>query len=134
MSVLANERNVSNLEFLETARAICVLCIKCCENMPKRHYNYIQAPFMHLISNSFIKVKMGNSIYPNNQHELQLRRDYFFEAYAGFQAAISYLGIIQDMSLLSNNQIQEISSKISKELSLIKGVMTKDKERFCFDK
>ena len=129
MSVIKSKRGLSRLQFLENAKDIYVMCLRYCENMPKKHYHYLQEPFMKLIAEMFTQSKTGNSIYASNVHEQQLRIDCFLKAYSALQAAISYLGIMQDMSLLTERQLINLTSKMSEELKLIKGVLDAERKR-----
>lgn len=118
------------MQFLESARELYVINIRYCENLPKKHYHYLQEPYSRALADMLTYLKMGNSIYPTNETEAQLRREYFLKAYASLQAAVSFLGIIQDMGLLTERQITYISCKMSEELKLIKGILKTDKTRF----
>jgi len=129
MSVIKSKRGVSKLQFLDTAREIYIMCLRYCENMPKKHYHYLQEPFMRCLADMLTNLKIGNSIYATSDEEWQMRRKHFLLGYASLQAAISYLGIMQDMSLLTERQIIHISGKMSEENKLIKGVLEADKKK-----
>lgn len=80
MSVIRSARSVSNVQFLYTARAIQLYTIQKCVGFPKRYTFYVSQPLAAIATRIYENVKCGNSIYPTNQHEVQLRRDYFLRA------------------------------------------------------
>ena len=130
MSVVKNQRHESPVQFLETARDFYVMLIKLCENLPKRHFHYIQEPLIKTSQTMLSSVKMGNSIFPRNRHEAQLRRDYFLKGYASLQACVSYIGIAQEMNLFTPSQVFRLSELASEELRLIKGALESDTRRY----
>ncbi len=130
MSVVKNQRHESPVQFLETGRVFYVTLIKVCENLPKRHFHYIQEPLTNTAQQMLSFVKMGNSIYPRNKHEAQMRRDYFLQSYASLQACVSYIGIAQEMNLLTPSQAFRLSELASDELRLIKGALESDTKRY----
>lgn len=82
MSVIKSKRGESEMEFIHTARELEIYTIKKCIGFPKRYTFYLAKP----ISDSAVRIhtysKMANSIYPTNQHEAQMRRDYLLRANA----------------------------------------------------
>lgn len=95
MSVIKSKRSTSDMEFLATARKLEIYTIQKCVNFPKRYTFYVSQPLAAAATRIYEDVKRGNSIYPLNQHEVQIRRDYFLHANAELQSMISQLEVAQ---------------------------------------
>lgn len=89
ISVIKSKRSISNIEFLYNARNLEIYSIKKCTNFPKRYTFYISQPIANASTKIYELAKCGNSIYPTNQHEVQLRKDYFLKAKAELYSLIS---------------------------------------------
>ena len=85
------------MEFLATARKLEIYTIQKCVNFPKRYTFYVSQPLAAAATRIYEDVKRGNSIYPLNQHEVQIRRDYFLHANAELQSMISQLEVAQEL-------------------------------------
>jgi len=137
MSVYKALRGESTLQFLGTARQLAVHTRRYCLKMPKRYTFFGAQEVCRLADQVYIEVKMANSIYPTNAHEVQLRRDHLTEANATLQALIGQLGLLADL-LKQNPQcskwidyaLTEWARLIEEEAKLIAGVKKADKERY----
>ena len=87
------------MEFLATARKLEIYTIQKCVNFPKRYTFYVSQPLAAAATRIYEDVKRGNSIYPLNQHEVQIRRDYFLHANAELQSMISQLEVHRSCSV-----------------------------------
>ena len=97
MSVIKSKRSTSDMEFLATARKLEIYTIQKCVNFPKRYTFYVSQPLAAAATRIYEDVKRANSIYPLNQHEVQIRRDYFLHANAELQSMISQLEVAQEL-------------------------------------
>ena len=77
MSVIRSARSVSEVQFLHTARELQIYTVQKCVGFPKRYTFYVSQPLAAVATRIYEDVKRGNSIYPANQHEVQLRRGLF---------------------------------------------------------
>ena len=74
--------------------------------------------------------KCGNSIYPTNQHEVQLRKDYFLKAKAELYSLISQVEVACELFNIENKALKYWMNLINNEINLIKGVIKSDKNRY----
>ena len=119
------------MEFLLNARKLQAYTIrKCVGCIPKRYTFYIGTTLAESATEIYVNVKKGNSVYPVNQHEVQMRRDYFIKAIAELQSLISQIELANELLGLDKKAVQEWSGLISKELRLIKAIMKNDREKY----
>lgn len=131
MSVVRSERAVSELEFLNNARKLEIFTIQKCVNaIPKRYTFFIANKLADSATAVYSYVKKGNSIYPINAHEVQIRRDYFLRAHAELQSLVSQLEIAYEIVHFDMKILKEWAKLINDEIMLIKAVIKKDKERY----
>lgn len=130
ISVIKSKRGESDLQFLDTAYQLYIFSVQQCVKFPKRYTFYVSQEISHTASEIQRKVKCGNSIFPSNAHEYQKRRDYFIEAYADAQSLISQINAATELFQISGNVLSRWMELIYSELSLLKGVMKRDKARY----
>ncbi len=130
MSVIKSKRGESDMEFIHNARQLRIHTIQKCAHFPKRYTFYIGQPMVNTVTEIHNNVKMANSIYPMNQHEAQLRRDYLLKANALVQSLISQIEVAQEIIGIDLNAIKFWMEYVDKEERLIKSVIKKDKERY----
>lgn len=130
MSVIKSKRNTSDMEFLATARKLEIYTIRKCVGFPKRFTFYVSQPLANATTRIYEEVKRGNSIYPLNQHEAQMRRDCFLRAYAELQSLISQLEIAQEIFGVETDTMRGWMELVDQEMRLIKALMKKDRERY----
>ena len=132
MSVLAGDRKEANIEFLKTARDIEEKFIKIEINKPKRYGRFLSKLVdysMDLLS----EIKAGNSIYPSTKLDADTRQAHFKEGVGLCQVLISQVEVVHDLfgnDGISTGEVHEIAEMIDKEIRLIKGVISTDKERY----
>ena len=131
MSVIKSKRSKSQLEFLATARKLQAFTIhKCVNTVPKRYTFYIGTHLADSATAIYEWVKRGNSIYPLNSHEVQMRRDCFLKAYAELQSLVSQIELAHEIIQFDPNVLAEWSSLINTELKMVKAVLKADRERY----
>lgn len=130
MSVVRSRRGESEVEFLHTARELEMYSIRKCVNFPKRFTFYLSQPIANIATRIYENVKKANSIYPTNQHEAQVRRDYLLTANAELFNLVSQVEVAHEMFGLEPNVMAYWSEIIEKEVRLVKALMKKDKERY----
>lgn len=131
MSVVRSKRGVSEMEFLNTARKLEIFTIRKCKNaIPKGYTFYLSQPIVLSAVAVYSNVKKGNSIYPTNPCEAQMRRSLFLKAYAELENLISQIEIVNELCVLSPSIMEEWSRLICTEMSLLKGVMERDRNRY----
>lgn len=132
MSVLVGDRSESGLEFLKNARDIEEKFIRMEINKPKRYGKYLGRLVeyaMQLLS----EVKAGNSFYPTTKLDVDTRQVHFKEGIALCQVLVSQVEVVHDLfgnDGISIGEVHEIAEMIEKEIRLIKGVISSDKERY----
>ena len=75
-------------------------------------------------------VKCANSVYPLNQHEAQIRRDYLLRANAQLNSLVSQLEVAAELFGIEPDTMQYWMQIVEKEIRLVKAVMKKDRERY----
>ena len=75
-------------------------------------------------------VKRANSIYPLNQHEVQIRRDYFLHANAELQSMISQLEVAQELFGIEMDTLKYWMDIVDTEIRLVKAVLKSDRARY----
>jgi len=130
MSVRKKERKTSSAQFLENALQIQIKTLQAITKIPKRYTYLLTVHITDAAANGHKMVKKGNSIYPTNQHEAQMRRDFFMNAYAEYQAELSQLFVAKEKFEISDGILLEVLGLIDDELKLLKAVMKSDKERY----
>lgn len=130
MSVIKNKRNISGIQFLDTARELQIITMRNCAKFPKRYTFFITNNIVQCAVNICGYVKKGNSIFPTNQHEYQMRREQFIMAGCECQNLITQIGIAYDTFPITDKKMTRWMETIRKEITLIKSAIKKDKERF----
>ena len=130
MSTIKSQRNTSEMEFLATARTLQKQTAARCVSMPKRYTFYGNIELYAISKRIYAAVKKGNSVYPLNQHEVQMRRDYFIEASCELQDYVSQLELHYEIVQFDAKIIKELMALAEHEIVLVKAVMKKDRERY----
>ena len=130
-SVLKGDRNQSQMDFLAVARDLQKHTITKCVNFPKRYTFYVSEPLAKLATEIYQQVKRGNSIYPTNQHEAQMRRDCFLMAKAMLYDFVSQLEVAKEVIAEFDSEALKYWMQIVKrEIGLIDGVLKNDRKRY----
>lgn len=130
MAVIKSNRAESEMEFIHTARQLQIHTIQKCVNFPKRYTFYVGQPMAECATRIHEYVKCANSIYPLNQHEVQMRRDYLLRANAELNSLISQIEVAGELFGLEPDKMKFWMEIIEKEIRLVKGTMKKDRERY----
>ena len=131
MSVIRSKQNESELEFLRTARNLQIYTVqKCVNTIPKRYTFYVGTGLAESAASIYQNAKRGNSIYPLNQHEVQIRRDYFLRAYAELQSLVSQIEVAYELLHFDEKVLHEWAALINSEMKLIRAVIKKDRQRY----
>ena len=130
LSVIKSKRTTSEMEFIATARRLEIYSIQKCVNFPKRYTFYISQPIANAATRIYEDVKRANSIYPMNQHEVQIRRDYLLHANAELQSMVSQLEVAQELFGIEMDTLKYWVDIIDTEIRLVKAVIKSDRERY----
>ncbi len=130
MSVLKNKRNKSGVQFLDTAQALHIFTLRTCVKFPKRYTFYISQDLVNCASTIHALVKKGNSIFPQNAAEVELRRQQFIMANAELQSLVSKIGLAYDTFPIKESTMLHWLDLINTEINLIKGVLKTDALRY----
>ena len=130
MSVPKPMRNQSEMEFIRNARELQIYTIRKCKKFPTRFTFYTSIPLANSSMRVYENVKRGNSVNPSNQHEAQIRRDYFMRAIAELNSLVSQVEIAAEMFGVAPEVMREWMRMVSREIELIKGVMNTDRRRY----
>ncbi len=133
MSVLKSQRGQSGVQFLDTAYDLHVMSIRNCLKIPKRLTFYLSTDIVRAAADCHSNVKAANSIFPSNQHEAQLRRDYLIKANSAVQTLYSLLDILWGFHAegITERTMEIWIDTAAKEAKLIAGIKESDKKRFA---
>ena len=130
MAVIKSKRDESEMEFIHTARQLQIHTIQKCVGFPKRYTFYVSQPIAEMATRIHEYVKCANSIYPLNQHEVQLRRDYLLKANAELNSLVSQIEVANELFGIEGEKMKFWLDIVEKEIRLIKGTLKKDRERY----
>ena len=100
MTVIRSKRAESEMEFVHTARQLQIYTLQKCVGFPKRYTFFIAQPISNSATRVHEYVKMANSVYPTNAHEVQMRRDYLLRANAELNSLVSQVKLLMSYSAL----------------------------------
>ncbi len=130
MSVIKSKRSTSDMEFLYNARKLQIHTIQKVVNFPKRYTFYVSQPIAACATRIHEYVKCGNSIYPLNQHEVQMRRDYFLRANAELNNLVSQLELANELFGIDMDAMKYWMDIVELEIRLVKAVLKADRQRY----
>lgn len=118
--------------------------VDACLKMPKRYTYLILQDVIQPAGRVMDNTKAANSVFPTNQHEVQIRRDYWIHARADLEALSSridrFLEIPETLRYkdeisgrtkgITESELEEIADLIIQERGLITKALESDKERF----
>lgn len=130
MSVIKSKRGESEMEFIYNARQLQIYTLQKCVSFPKRYTFYVSQPIADSATKIHQYVKCANSIYPLNQHEAQMRRDYLIRANAELNSLVSQIEVACELFGIESNKLHYWMSYVETEIRLVKAVMKKDRERY----
>lgn len=137
MAVLKSQRGESVVQFLDTARQLVMHTRRCCLKMPKR-YTFFGAQMISALADEvYNEARKGNSIFPSNAHEAQMRRDHFTAANNALQALAGQLEIMAE--ILRQNPdcekwlykaLEKWGELISSEAKMLSAIKKADKKKY----
>ena len=130
LSVIKSKRNESEMEFVNNARKLQIHTIQKCVGFPKRYTFYVAQPIANCATLIHKYVKCANSIYPVNQHEVQIRRDYMLRANAELNSLVSQIEVANELFGIDGDAMKFWLDIVEYEIRLVKGAMKKDRERY----
>ena len=130
MAVLRSNRGLSEMEFVHTARELQVYSIQKCVGFPKRYTFYVSQPIAEMATKIHDCVKCANSIYPTNQHEAQMRRDYLLRANAQLNSLVSQIELANELFGIDGEKMHYWMNIVDREISLVRATLKRDRERY----
>ena len=130
MSVLLKNRNESEAQFINTARELEAKTRRRCVNAPKRYTFYGLQELWATARRIHSYTKQANSVFPTNQREAQIRRDFFIHARTNLQDYVSQLELLLEDNILTPTAGEELARLVAYEDRLVKAVMKSDKARY----
>ena len=80
---------------------------------------------------AFMRTSREQTAYtPLNQHEVQIRRDYFLHANAELQSMISQLEVAQELFGIEMDTLKYWMDIVDTEIRLVKAVLKSDRARY----
>ena len=144
MSVPKSERTESIFEPVYRAGILYNAVVAMCIKMPKRYTYLILKDTVELSGEVLDYAKMANSIFPTNQHEVQIRIDYWIKARATLQALSGRIDrfhdVLESLSYVeqasgrrkgvTKNEIKAICDLIDTEQKLLTKTIKNERSRY----
>ena len=136
MSVLKNKRGESQMEFYHTATLARAELTKFVMNdsiVPKRWRPVFTFPIIEKVIALIDNITAANTIYPQNMHEYEMRRDYQTKAIINVEQIIQLLQFMLSTLPINADKFQPITELLMKEGALLRGWRKADnklKEKF----
>ena len=129
-NVLSRHRNISELEFYKTGieiRAEFTRYLMNEKKIPKRWRPVFTFPGIEYAINLMAEITAANTIYPTTEAELDQRRAHQNEAIVACEQIIQHIQWAIETLGLSVKDFENLSEKLFKEITLIKGWRQKNK-------
>ncbi|MCD7805452.1 MAG: hypothetical protein LUH03_10005 [Oscillospiraceae bacterium] len=130
MSVIKSKRGESGMEFLATARKLRLYTVRKTKDFPKRLISTFTSRMINTAYQISDEVKLGNSIYPLNQEEAQVRRNHLMKAVGLCYVFSDYLDDAQELFGIDMKVMEEWAGLVSDEIRLVNALIKKDRERY----
>ena len=143
MSVPKSERSPSGYEAVHVPEVLYDKVIHVCSKMPKRYTYLILKDTVEIAGKIMDYTAAANSVFPTNQHEAQLRRDYWIKARALNQAlsrrinrfikaqgSLTYIDENWKRKGVTKNELKEIMDLIIQEQALITGTIKAEANQY----
>lgn len=129
---------------VDTAKKLYKKVLDMCLKMPKRYTYLLLTDVIHCAADVKRNTKGANSVFPTNQHEAQIRRDYWIHARAALQGLSSFIDDFLDMpdtlqyhdpasdrtKGVTLHELEEIADLINSEMGLITKALEDEQRRF----
>lgn len=143
MSVIQSKRKLAKTEFLKVAHDLKYWTIiytrqkhKPVNNdynlIPFCYRDSISKPLNQKVDKVLELIQVGNEIFPTNKDEFQMRRNCFLQAYGLCVNIQTNIQIAYDIINFKTSSFEQWTSINERLISLIKGVIKSDKEKFRF--
>lgn len=122
-SVLLRNRSLSNLEFFKNAcelRAEFTKVVMSTKNVPKSYKFIFAIPSTDLLKELMSNIIAANTIYPINEHEIQLRRDFQTAAICNCEQIFQTMEYMADTLPIDINKFKKTVELTLKEINLLK--------------
>lgn len=129
---------------VDTAKKLYKKVLDMCLKMPKRYTYLLLTDVIHCAADVKRNTKGANSVFPTNQHEAQIRRDYWIHARAALQGLSSFIDDFLDIpdtlqyhdpasdrtKGVTIHELEEIADLINSEMGLITKALEDEQRRF----
>ena len=131
MSVPKGRRKPSpEIDFLAQARVLQMETVRhCVKLIPKRYTFYLGQLIAQSGQRVYEEAKKGNSIFPTNAQEAQMRRNHLLEAYAEAQSLNAQIEIAQELIGFPPEQMKNWCGAVYKTLTALKERIEGDRKR-----
>ncbi len=131
MSVPKYKRLPSEADFIYFARVIEMYLKEKVRKFDKSETFTMKVPLCNLAFDINRNIRRGNSIYPINQHEVQMRRDFFLIAKGDLEDLTGEWEIAKEIvKTLDKEMFFDLTDLVRKEYKLLTAVIKKDRERY----
>lgn len=141
-NVPKSKRKPSGFQVIDTSRELKRKVLQMCVKLPKRYTDLILKDTVQDAKDVARNARKANSVFPHNQHEAQIRYDFWIHALSAIQALSDDLNDISEIPSVLRyndngrekgatiNELDEISDLVNEEFELLKGCLESDRKRF----
>ena len=122
-NVLRRKRSVSELEFYHNAEELRVELTRFVmseKNVPKKYRFVFAQPVVNMLRLMMNNIIAANTVYPTNEHELEMRRDYQTKAIINCEQLIQELQYMMAILPIGADQMKSIAERMITETRLLK--------------
>lgn len=128
-NVLKSQRKESKTDFLEDINNAFVESCKRIEKLPKK-LMVIKSKMYDLIFEAHTLIYEGNSIYPTNQHEVQIRRDRLILAKAKLYAFKRTISAVKEIIDINTSSAAFWSGLIQQSIESLSKIIQANKKQY----
>lgn len=133
MSVRANERKESALEFLNTAHELEKFTLQVVMNeriIPKRYRYMIGQQMCNSAMELSKNITYANSIYPKTKQDYEMRREYQHVALGALKNLCSLIRLAYEVLPIKGSVVTQWSTLLSKEEGALRSWINSDNKRY----
>ena len=127
MPVYAKDRKETSIQYIVTAQKLQVAADRYVMNekrVPKKWRYMLAQDVINKVSELLDNVVASNTVFPNTEERLALRKKYLQQAVINcFQLENKLLCMVRVIETVTPNSLSEITSLLSDEIALLKRVM-----------
>ena len=128
MSVIKSKRNLSGVQFIDTARELHVFTLRTTKKFPKSYYFSVTQYINQSVNLIRASVERGNKIYPSCAENKRLRYEQMMMGYAELSNLIAQIDTAYLMFPIADKTMIKWMELIDTENKLLKSLLKKEQQ------